>query len=220
VSASQRFERVWIDGALGLRDREHPEQTPLVLDWTSREQQRRNAAGRKGLLARALGLQRPRELHIVDATGGLGRDAVAMASLGARVTLIERQPLLVELLSDAHRRATLAGAPASEIASRITIVGADAIHWLSQPSAPADVIHLDPMYPDERRRALPQKAMQMLRALAGDDLDANALLAAALGCGARRVAVKRADNAPPVEGRQASVVISGTQARYDVYLRA
>jgi 16S rRNA (guanine1516-N2)-methyltransferase len=60
--------------------------------------------------------------------------------------------------------------------------------------------------------------MQLLRELAGDDLDAAELLEH-LSRHVRRVAVKRPLRAPWLGTRQPDAVIEGTQARFDVYLR-
>lgn len=57
----------------------------------------------KDLLGRAVG----REARtVVDATAGLGRDGVHLASIGKQVTLVERVPLVAALVEDALARAT------------------------------------------------------------------------------------------------------------------
>ncbi len=211
------FELQQTPDGLALRAVHRRDWEPLVLDWTSTEIRRRVAAGRRQLLPRALGLHKKPGLRIVDATAGLGRDGFTLAALGAEVTLIERQPLVAALLRDALRRAL--DAPSThQAAQRIRIVEADAQAWLSRPDQPIDAIHLDPMYPDDGKTALPQKAMQMLRALGGGDTDAQMLLAAALASAARRVAVKRAIGADWLGGVRPDLHLKGTQARYDIYL--
>lgn len=189
---------------------------PLSLDWHSAEQRRRIAAGRRQLIARAVGLAKKPRLHVIDATAGLGRDGYTLAALGARVTLIERSPVVAALLRDAHARASAAGDP---VPARITIVEADAIAWLREGGAEgADAIYVDPMYPETNKRALPQRAMQMLRELCGIDPDAEALVSAARQSPVRRVVVKR----PPkgaFAGAAPDLVMRGTQARFDVYLK-
>ena len=66
------------------------------------------------------------------------------------------------------------------------------------------------------RRSTP--SMQMLRALTGGDADADQLLQAALASGARRVAIKRDAKAGWLGGLKPAHQLSGTQARYDIYL--
>ena len=202
---------------LALRADHRPDWKPMSVDWLSVEQRSRIKAGRKQLLARAVGLHLKRDAAVLDATGGLGRDAFTLAALGAHVTLVERQPMVVELLRDAQRRALLSSDAAMVAAAdRMRIVGSDTLH-VTSTQGPFDVAYLDPMYPDDGKTALPQKEMQMLRALAGDDLDADALLAHVRTL-APRVAVKRPLKAPPLAGMQANAVLEGTQARFDLYL--
>ena len=50
----------------------------------------RFGGGREQHLPKAVGMKRNRTPTIIDATAGLGRDAFLLASLGSRVTLIER----------------------------------------------------------------------------------------------------------------------------------
>lgn len=184
------------------------------------------AGGKRQLLGKAVGLARMPAPRILDATGGLGRDAFVLASLGASVVVAERNPTVAALLADARLRA-LADPVAAAAAARIEIVAADARNLMDLPpgaviGGPAgerfDVICLDPMYPDRGKHALARKELQLLRELAGPDEDADALLAPALANARRRVVVKRPLKAPPLAGREPSLAFAGTQARFDVYL--
>lgn len=214
-----RFAVEHARSGLQLRALHRPDFLPLSIDWSSAEQRRRIAAGRRQLLGRALGLHRRGELWIIDATAGLGRDGFTLAALGAQVTLIERDARIAALLEDAMARA-LASADARlrEAAGRLTLVHADAADWIAKTPLRADAVHLDPMYPRHDESALPRKSMQMLRELTGDDADADRLLQATLAAGVRRVAVKRPLPAPALAGREPSLAMRGTQARYDIYL--
>lgn len=177
---------------------------------------RRIAGGRRQLLARAVGLNKAADQRVLDATAGLGRDAFTLAALGAHVVLVERQPLLLALLRDAHARA-LADPAWSAVAGRMSIVEGDAASVLTGGDT-WDVVHLDPMYPHRGKDALPQKEMQILRELCGADDDADRLLNPALAACRRRVVVKRPLHAPFLGGRAPDYQLGGTQARYDVYI--
>ena len=208
-----------IDGRVALRASHRPDWKPLVIDWETPSQRSRIRAGRRQPLARAVGLHLKPATRVLDATGGLGRDAFTLAALGAQVVLAERQPLIVELLRDAQRRARLSSdASIAAAADRLQIVGSDALD-LSAVQGGFDAAYLDPMYPDDGKAALPQKQMQMLRALAGDDLDADRLLAHVRRL-APRVAVKRPSKAPALAGTRPDAVLEGTQARFDLYVSA
>jgi 16S rRNA (guanine1516-N2)-methyltransferase len=210
------FELERTASGLQLHARHRPRYAPLLIDWTSPEHRRRVAGGKRQLLARAIGLHKRADLHVLDATGGLGRDAWTLAALGARVDLVERQPMLAALLRDAHDRA-INDATHAATAQRLQLIESEAAtvlagarHW--------DVVHLDPMYPDHGRHALPQREMQFLRELSGDDDDADALLSPARAACRLRTVVKRQLNAPHLAGQTPDFQLAGTQARYDIYL--
>ena len=187
------------------------------VDWASADVQRRISGGRKQLLAKAVGLHKKPDLKVFDGTAGLGRDSFTLAALGAEVTLAERNPVLVALLRDAHRRALtqnlLLGA-----ASRLHIIQHDSAADFAAAQG-HEVIYLDPMYPDDGKRALPSKEMQILRDLTGGDADADALLTGALQSGVSRIVVKRPSKAPWLAAIKPNLSMEGTQARFDIYLR-
>jgi 16S rRNA (guanine1516-N2)-methyltransferase len=129
-------------------------------------QRRLSSARRNDALPRAVGLpRRATPPDVVDATAGLGRDAMALASLGCRVTAIERVPALAFLLCAALDRVPFR--------DRVLVVPAEATPWLSDlPAAEAPaVVYLDPMFPTAGRAQV-KKEMQACRALAGPPTDA------------------------------------------------
>lgn len=200
---------------LCLRAKHRPQYGAIQADWLGCDLARRVAGGKRQPLARALGLNKRKDLHILDATGGLGRDAYTLAALGAHVILIERHPLIFQLLHNAQTRAAASPAHA-DAARRITLIQADALDWLQSNDAAFDAIYLDPMYPDDGKAALPSKEMQILRELTGGDADADHLLAVARASG-KRVAVKRPRHAAPLADCHADAVIRSTQLRFDLY---
>lgn len=212
------FELREREGRLELIALHHPGYGAVWADWTGAEIRRRVAAGRRQLLARAVGLHKAPQLRVLDATAGLGRDAYTLAALGAQVTLLERNATVGALLADARRRA-LNDPAAAPAAARTEVVVADA-QALFQHAPAYDVIYLDPMYPDAGKTALAKKEMQLLRELTGGDADADGLLAPALANAKHRVVVKRPVNASPLSGLKPQHCLRGTQARFDIYLRA
>jgi 16S rRNA (guanine1516-N2)-methyltransferase len=214
LEEEHRFELRRAGGRLELLARHHPGYGPVYADWTSTEMRRRIRGGKRQLLARAVGLHRERNLSVLDATAGLGRDAFTLAALGAHVTMVERNASVASLLTDARERA-LQDPATADAAARTGIVCADA-RKLMGPPASYDVVYLDPMYPGRGKTALAGKEMQLLRELTGGDPDAGELLAAANA--RKRVVVKRPLAAPPLAGREPSLALRGTQARFDIYL--
>lgn len=205
-----------IEARLYLRALHRPDYGAICADWLSSDVQRRIAGGRKQLLARAVGLNKTPLPDILDATAGLGRDGYTLAALGATVTMAERHPQIAALLQDAHHRALL-NTQTAAIAQRVHLTRHDALTAFS--SGAWDVVYLDPMYPHTGKTALPQKEMQIFRDLTNGDPDADALLQPALTCARKRVVVKRPSKAPWLAGRQPSLELRGTQARYDIYLK-
>ena len=169
------------------------------------------------MIAKAVGIQSGVRPSILDATAGLGRDAFVFASLGCPVILLERHPIIAALLEDGLIRAQTAHST-QEIAARMRLHSGDAIELLQQWSRPIpQVIYLDPMFPHRDKSAQVKKEMLLFRPLVGEDLDAPALLHAALELATHRVVVKRARKAPPIEGNAPGFVLEGKSSRYDIY---
>ena len=156
---------------------------------------------------------------MVDATAGLGRDAVTLAACGCRVTAIERSPVLGALLRDGLIRAKASGRTwLSVLAGRVTMVIGDARELLRTMEGDdlPDAVYLDPMYPVNTKKALAKKEMRICRQLVGDDDDAAELLAVARDVARRRVVVKRNPKAKPLAPRP-SAQITSKQIRFDIY---
>lgn len=179
---------------------------------------REHGGGTGQLVARAVGLQKTRAcLHVVDATAGLGQDAFVLASLGCRVTLFERHPVIHALLADGLARAAL-NVECRDIIGRMALRSGSSIDWLEQADGePADVVYLDPMFPHRDKSALVKKEMQVFRLLVGDDDDSGQLLAAALAHARYRAVVKRPRKALAIDGPEPSTRVEGKSSRYDVY---
>jgi 16S rRNA (guanine1516-N2)-methyltransferase len=179
---------------------------------------REHGGGAGQLVAKAVGLQKTRAtLHVVDATAGLGQDAFVLASLGCRVTLFERNPVIHALLADGLARAAL-NVDCAAIVERMRLLEGSSIDWLAQADAEAaDIVYLDPMFPHRDKSALVKKEMQVFRTIVGDDEDSGQLLAGALERARYRVVVKRPRKAPAIEGPEPTTRIEGKSSRYDVY---
>lgn len=187
-----------------------PDGSALAIDLQQGALARRlRAARRDDPLPRACGLhRRPRPPTVLDATAGLGRDAMVLAHLGCRVTALERVPALALLVGEA--------VAASWLAERLNIVGADALSWLATAVERHDVVCLDPMF-EARGTAQVKQEMQICRQLAGEPDDPGALFAAARRHARERVVVKRSASAPPLWPAP-SFAIAGERVRFDVYL--
>ncbi|MDD3815078.1 MAG: class I SAM-dependent methyltransferase, partial [Desulfocapsaceae bacterium] len=169
-------------------------------------------------LARAAGVKPGWRPSIVDATAGLGIDGFILASLGCKVTMIERSPVLRALLNDGLQRAISHPATRDIVVQRLELLIGNSREIITTlPEQPA-TIYLDPMYPHRHKSALNKKEMRIIRALVGDDQDAAALLESALEIATNRVVVKRPKGAPELNARRPSHVVEMKNSRFDVYL--
>jgi 16S rRNA (guanine1516-N2)-methyltransferase len=195
---------------------------PLRVDFTKGALAFRSLHGTRNNepLARAVGLKSPVFPSVLDATAGLGRDAFILATLGCRVDMAERSPIIAALLRDGLARA-LASDNARAVAGRMRLhVGdaADIMAGFAEHERP-DVVYLDPMYPHRGKSALVKKEMRLLRALVGEDPDTPQLLEAALTAARKRVVVKRPRLAAALPGIAPSHSLTGNTTRFDIYVR-
>ena len=191
----------------------------MEIDFSSAKATYRRQHGGKELLLKALGKAKE-PYQIIDATAGLGKDAFVLACAKHRVILMERSPIVATLLADALQRATQV-TELSEIINRMTLIIGDAKELLSQHSA--DIVYLDPMFPERKKTALVKKEMRILKdLLSHDSLDADAdaeqLLAIARQRARKRVIVKRPLHAPALSDTKPDLCYKGKASRFDVYL--
>lgn len=181
----------------------------------------RHGGGIKQHIARAVGVKEGVRPTVIDATAGLGRDGFLLASLGCRVFMVERSPVIAALLQDGLERACL-DASVKAYVTNITVAVTDSLNEIAEivRQNRVDTIYLDPMYPHRTKSSLVKKEMRLLRAIVGADEDCNALFAAALASPVKRVVVKRPRPAESMAGPQPSIVISGKSSRYDIYFPA
>lgn len=178
---------------------------------------RKFGGGRGQDIAKAVGLKHGFTPHVLDATAGLGRDAFVLASLGCKVSMIERMPVVAALLEDGLSRAELNADIGAMITEQMSLIHASSISDMNEVNQP-DVVYLDPMYPHREKSAAVKKEMRVFQSLVGEDLDADALLAPALKLAKYRVVVKRPSYAPTLDGKKPSTEIKMKKNRFDVYV--
>lgn len=192
----------------------------VYVDFLSDAAQYRHAQSSRNneLLAKAVGIKSNYLPSIIDATAGLGGDAFILAGLGCKIVMLERSAIIAALLQDGITRLFK-----NERFQHLdfSLIHSEAAAYLSQLEAShyPDVIYLDPMYPQTNKTALAKKEMRMLRAIAGDDTDADRLLQTALKFARKRVVVKRHRHAPELADKKPHFVITGRSQRFDIYLK-
>jgi len=212
--------------ALELIKIDEPKLSAIKVDFVEGgvAHRRKFGGGRGQDIAKALGLKHGFTPHVLDATAGLGRDSFVLASLGCKVTMIERMPIVAALLENGLARAIL-NTDVHDIVNNMTLVHAS----LSQNplntvtanninNIMPDVVYLDPMYPHKEKSALVKKEMRVFQSLVGEDNDADALLAPALAIAKYRVVVKRPSYAKPLANKKPSMSINMKKNRFDVYV--
>jgi len=206
------------DQALALVKVDEPKLAPIKVDFVEGAvgHRRKFCGGRGQDIAKAVGLKHGFTPHVLDATAGLGRDAFVLASLGCKVTLIERNPVVAALLADGLSRAKL-NVDVAEIANRMTLIHQSSIEEMSLLEH-ADVVYLDPMYPHKEKSAQVKKEMRVFQSLVGADLDADNLLEPALNIAEYRVVVKRPTYAGYLANKKPSTEIKMKKNRFDVYV--
>lgn len=177
----------------------------------------RNATSKQPL-ARAAGLKPGFRPTILDATAGNGADGFVLASLGSRVTMCERSPIIGALLQDGLNRAAQQQITAAIIDQHITCKQIDSREYLIKTRKTFHTIYLDPMYPERQTSALNKQILRTIRSLVGGDPDSADLLETALAKAGNRVVVKRPNKAPALSARKPSHIITMKNSRFDVYL--
>jgi 16S rRNA (guanine1516-N2)-methyltransferase len=177
----------------------------------------RYGGGRGQALPKAVGMKGGKTPDIVDATAGLGRDAFLLASLGAKVTLIERSQQMHRLLEQGLGRARYAGGDVCDVIDRMTLLLGDAKDLL--PTLSPEVVLIDPMHPPRKNSALVKNEMRQIREIVGTDEDSAELMRAALASARKRVVLKWPLRAPAMENiPEPSHQITGKSTRYDVFM--
>ncbi len=226
-SRQKEFNSLLVYTENGLRiqlkhDRAIKKPQVLQVDFLSNalNYRRQHGGGLKQALARAVGIKPGVRPHILDATAGLGKDSFLFASLGCKVTMLERSPILAALLQDGLERAALSREIGETIIAQLSFIQCDAItHMMSADrNKKPDSIYLDPMYPQSNKSALNKLEMRIIREFVGDDMDSDALLLAALDYSGKRVIVKRPKGACVLADIPPSHSITMKNSRYDVYM--
>lgn len=204
---------------LELRKRDEPKLGAIFVDFTGgvMDHRRRFGGGRGEAVAKAVGVKGKILPDVVDATAGLGRDAFVLASIGCRVRMFERHPVVAALLDDGLQRAYRSPEVGEWLRERLTLAHGSSLTALTGLQPRPEVVYLDPMFPHRTKSALVKKEMRVFQALVGADLDADALLAPARALATRRVVVKRPDYAPPLAGIAAQAQVVTKNHRFDIY---
>ncbi len=192
---------------------------PITVEFGNAAMRHRRRGGHNELLGKAVGLSRKSGIAVLDATAGLGRDSFILADLGCTVCLCERNNLVFQMLaSGLGKAANSSDEWLRAVVQRMSLFSGDARELIESQLHAAEVIYLDPMFPERGKRAKVKKEMALFHQLLGAGEDSDELLVWALQQDVARVVVKRPPKAPQLAGRKPSHVIAGKAVRYDVYV--
>ncbi|KAF2074584.1 hypothetical protein CYY_004091 [Polysphondylium violaceum] len=197
----------------------------ISLDYTSGALGYRTERGSnmKSPMIRAVKINKSLPDRILDVTGGLGKDAWIMATLGSHVTVVERNPILVYLMTRALDIAK-AHPEYKDIAERMTIVHQDSVEYilqninkLSQEEKP-DVVYMDPMYPSKKKdKSSSKKDIIAIRLLVGGDRgDSTIIFALSKRLAKNKIVWKKPKYA--MSTFEANHSFNSPDTRFDVYL--
>jgi 16S rRNA (guanine1516-N2)-methyltransferase len=210
------YQLVWQEQRLQLLC---PDMLPLICDFTQGEYFHRiQSAGIRGeLVAKAVNIKKYPQANVLDITAGMGQDGFILATIGAQVHFVERNPVVASMLTDGIERAKL-NSQTSVAAERCKVTFEDSEHFLNRSKTAVDIIHIDPMFPERKKSAQVKKSMSVFHQIVGKDIDAGDLLKAARQFNCKKIIVKRPNAAPYLGEINPSSQIKSKKHRYDVYL--
>ncbi|SUC10576.1 metallothionein SmtA [Pasteurella canis] len=206
---------------LELRKLDEPKLGAVYVDFLSgvMAHRRKFGGGRGEAIAKAIGIKKDYLPTVIDATAGLGRDAFVLASLGCKVRLVERHPVVRLLLQDGLQRAYADKEIGEMMQQNMQLLTVQHIAQLQPEIDFADAVYLDPMYPHKQKSALVKKEMRVFQHLVGADTDADNLLEPALKLAKKRVVVKRPDYANFLAQHSPDFSRETKNHRFDIYVK-
>lgn len=204
---------------LELRKRDEPKLGGIFVDFVGgvMAHRRKFGGGRGEAVSKAVGIKGDYLPDVVDATAGLGRDAFVLASIGCRVRMLERNPVVAALLDDGLERGYADADIGLWLRQRLQLIHASSLTALTDITPRPQVVYLDPMFPHRQKSALVKKEMRVFQSLVGPDIDADRLLEPARQLATKRVVVKRPDYAPPLADVATPNAIVTKGHRFDIY---
>lgn len=156
-------------------------------------------------------------LRAVDATAGMGEDAILLAAYGYEVTMYEQNPIIALLLRDALRRARKNDI-LKDIVDRMTLVEGNSIDNLGLIVDKPKLIYLDPMFPERQKSGLINKKLQLIQKLEPPCVEETKLFDAAVEAKPSKIVVKRPLKSPHLADRKPNYMLKGKAIRYDCYV--
>ena len=183
-----------------------------------------HGGGNGQMIAKAVGVSGKFFPNVLDLTAGLGSDGFVLASLGCDLVMLERNPIVYQLLKNGLDTAKQASVDDSDLALIINRIkchqvnSLDYLNTLTSEKYP-DVIYIDPMFPSRKKSARVKKEMQALHQIVGADEDASEILENALNKAIYRIVVKRPAHSDYLGMIKPNYSLEGKSTRYDIFAK-
>lgn len=193
---------------------ENNELVKVSPDWQSYQSRIVKAGKNSELLLRIAKLNS--DMTVIDGTAGFGIDGLLLASTGAKLILIEKNPILFLMLM-AEKRKMSENKNWQKLMSRIEINFGDSSDVLADYKK-VDIIYIDPMFPNNSYKSLVNKNMQVLHVfIAPPSIKDEIKLFNAAIAHCEQLIIKRPISAPNFANINPTQSINNNVIRFDKY---
>ncbi|CAL4324691.1 class I SAM-dependent methyltransferase [Buchnera aphidicola] len=169
-------------------------------------------------IIQTLGIKKNYIPHVLDSTAGVGKDSFIFFSHGCKVTMVEKNPILSILLYDGLYRGFQNHKIGILMKKNIQLIYNTSNNLKKIKILKPDVIYLDPMFPQKKKKSLPKKNMQTIQKLIGNDTDSHILFQQCKQFAKNRIVVKRKMTSKYISNDLPDFNIKTKKHRFDIYL--
>lgn len=192
-----------------------PQLIKSSLNWQSLTKRIVSAGKKSELILQACKLTA--DMRVVDGTAGFGHDGLILASTGAMVAMIEKNPIIALLLFYEHHIMNN-NKNWQKLLSRIRIYHGDFLSVIARIDG-VDLVYLDPMFPNDSYSAKVGKNMQILHRFATPPTPEEQvqLFNVVYANAGSKLVVKRPIHAPYLADKQPAQSFANDAIRFDRY---
>lgn len=154
-----------------------------------------------------------KKYKIIDTTGGIGIDSIIFASLGNKITLIEKQPLIIKILKNLFKSLQ----EIKFITKNIKIKYGNSIKTIQHlKNNSKNIIYLDPIFPIKKKNDITKAYASIIKNIGSNTKNYKKLFEISLKK-AKKLIVKRKKNSESINKKKPTYKISGSKIRFDIY---
>jgi 16S rRNA (guanine1516-N2)-methyltransferase len=217
------YEYIYQNQIWFLKSKLRKEFTPFSVDFSQGTYKdiSLKAKSSRDPLVKALG-KVSSSTHVLDLTAGWLKDSWRIIVNDIKVTAIENQPLVYNFLklSIENQIKNSLDESFKQKLRNLKLIYGESSKFISENTLEKfDIIYIDPMFPDKKKKALAGKELQLLQDIVGLRSVGEELVSLALKTTVSRVIVKRPLNAPKLV-ESVTFQVEGKSARFDVYVKS